>query len=269
MSQNGHAPDPAPAPDSDPHIGPGTAIVVGSFPMTGGSWFPTHRHPVHQLAWPRRGLLRVRTEACAWLLPPSLALWIPAGVPHATGAAGPAGSGRTAVMRSPYVAPERCPVSWTAPTVVTVGPLLRELIDHLDSGNLPADARARAEAVLFDVLRPVPVTSIRVPEPRDARIRRIAQALDADPADARTLLEWGAEAGASTRTLARLFLAETGMSFRQWREQIRMRAAMPLLAEGMTVESVARRVGYGSGSAFVAAFRRTVGITPRAYFPSP
>ncbi|MGH3310661.1 MAG: AraC family transcriptional regulator [Streptomyces sp.] len=255
MSSTGHHPG--------PYGGPGTAIVIGSFPLAGGSWFATHRHPVHQLAWPRSGLLRVRTEAGAWLLPPSLALWIPAGVPHATGAAG------SAVMRSPYVAPERCPVPWAEPTVVAVSPLLRELIDHLDGADLPPDARIRAEAVLFDLLRPVPVTSISVPEPRDPRARMVARALAADPSDGRPLEEWGAEVGASARTLARLFTAETGLSFRRWREQVRMRAAMPLLAEGLTVESVARRIGYATGSAFVSAFHRTVGLTPRAYFPAP
>ncbi len=111
------------------------------------------------------------------------------------------------------------------------------------------------------------MTSIAVTEPSDPRALAVARALAADPADGRALADWGAEAGAGSRTLARLFVAETGLAFGQWRERLRMRAAMPLLAQGLTAEAVAGRVGYGSASSFVAAFRRITGITPRQYFP--
>ncbi|GAA2060527.1 helix-turn-helix transcriptional regulator [Streptomyces albiaxialis] len=236
------------------------AIVIGTFSLPKGTWFEEHRHKAHQLAWSYSGLLHVRTARGAWLLPPSLALWIPAGVPHATGAAG------TAVMRSPYVKPERCPVTWTEPTVVEVTPLLRALIEHLHDDGLDEWARGRAEAVLFDALTPAPVASVSVTRPRDARTRAVADALTADPSDNRTLAEWGSEVGAGARTLARLFVEETGVSFGRWRERLRMQLAVPLLAEGLTVESVAHRVGYGSASAFVAAFRRATGVTPSRWF---
>ncbi|WP_405537728.1 helix-turn-helix transcriptional regulator [Streptomyces sp. NBC_00075] len=243
-------------------IGPGTAIFVGHFAMPRGTAFTTHWHAFHQLAWSARGLLRIRSEHGTWLLPPSLALWIPAGVRHATESVG------DVVMRSAYVDPGQSRrVEWVEPTVVSAGPLLRALIDHLALNGLSADARSRAEAVLLDVLHPVAVTSIAVTEPRDGRVLAVARALVADPADGRPLAEWGVEVGAGARTLARLFVAETGLAFGQWRERVRMQAAMPLLERGLTVEVVAGRVGYGSASSFVAAFRRITGITPRQYFP--
>lgn len=249
MSRNGQWPAP-------------TAIFIGHFAMPRGTAFPQHWHAAHQLAWSAKGLLRVTTGRGSWLLPPSLALWIPAGVPHTTESAG------DAVMRSPYVNPESCPqIDWREPTVVEAGPLPRSLIDHLSRTDLTPEARSRAEAVLLDVLHPVPVTSVAVPEPRDPRARVIADALAADPTDGRSLDSWGTRVGASARTLARLFVTETGLSFGQWRERLRMRSAMPLLAEGLPIESVARRVGYASASSFVAAFRRIVGVPPRQYFP--
>lgn len=251
------------SPTGQPHPAPATAtaIVVASSTLPRGHWFPEHSHPVHQLVWSRTGVLSVRTDAGTWLLPPTMALWVPAGVPHSTGTT----SG--AVMRSPYVAPRECPVSWSEPTVVAVTPLLRDLVDHLALPSLPAPARGRAEAVLFDLLAPLAVRTVSLPEPADPRALLVAERLTADPTDNRTLDEWGTVAGTSGRTLARLFTAETGMSFGHWREQLRMRASMPLLAEGRTVESVARRVGYASASSFVAAFHRTLGLTPRQYFP--
>lgn len=241
---------------------PDTAIFVGHFAMPSGTAFTTHWHTFHQLAWSAQGLLRIRSEQGTWLLPPSIALWIPAGVRHATESVG------DVVMRSAYVDPARSRrIGWAEPTVVSAGPLLRALIDHLAVNGLAVDARSRAEAVLLDVLDPVPVTSIAVTEPRDPRALAVARALVADPADGRPLGAWGAEVGAGARTLARLFVAETGLGFGRWRERLRMQAAMPLLAQGLTVEVVAGRVGYGSASSFVAAFRRNTGITPRQYFP--
>jgi AraC-like DNA-binding protein len=240
----------------------GSGIFVGHFSMPRGIVFPLHWHDLHQLAWSAKGLLRVRSEQGVWLLPPSLALWIPAGIPHTTESAG------DAVMRSPYVDPACCEhIDRREPTVMAVTPLLRALIDHLIRTDLAPDARSRAEAVLLDELRPVPVTSVFAPLPRDPRARTVAEALRADPADARTLTDWGAQVGASSRTLARLFVAETGLAFGQWRERARMQAAMPHLAAGLPIESVARRVGYATASSFTAAFHRLVGVTPRQYFP--
>jgi len=239
-----------------------TAILVGQFAMPRGTAFGTHWHPLHQLACSERGLLRIRSEHGTWLLPPSLALWIPADVPHATESEG------DAVMRSAYVDPVSCPhIDWRDPTVVAVTPLLRALVEHLDRTDLTPDARARAELVLLDELRPVPVTSVSVPEPRDPRARAVAAGLRTHLSDSRPLAAWGGQVGAGARTLARLFVAETGLGFGQWRERLRMQAALPFLAEGLPIEAVARRVGYASASSFTAAFHRVVGVTPRQYFP--
>jgi AraC-like DNA-binding protein len=94
-------------------------------------------------------------------------------------------------------------------------------------------------------------------------------ALLANPADKRTLAEWGREAGASERTLARAFLAGTGIPFGRWRTLLRLQAALPALAAGVPVSAVARQAGYDTASAFVAAFRRETGLTPAAYFRNP
>jgi AraC-like DNA-binding protein len=49
---------------------------------------------------------------------------------------------------------------------------------------------------------------------------------------------------------------------------LRLQAAISALAAGEPVGNVARRVGYESVSAFVAAFRRETGLTPAMYFRS-
>ena len=260
MSQDGHCAAPGTvAPGTEAS---GTAVIVATFPMPAGSVFDWHTHPDHQLAWAASGVLTVRTAAATWVLPPTRALWIPAGLAHETLSCGPA------TMRTLYIRPDRCPVRWPAPTPVAASQLLAELIGYLAGDTLTGPARARAEAVLTDLLQPVAMTAIDLRLPGDDRAREVARALRESPADGRTLTEWGHQVGASERTLARGFRASTGIPFGRWRMLLRLQAALPLLAAGEPVANVARRVGYDTASAFVAAFRRETGLTPGAYFTS-
>ncbi|WP_437338565.1 helix-turn-helix domain-containing protein [Sorangium sp. So ce394] len=236
------------------------AIVVGSFEMSSGRRFDWHEHPVHQLVWCARGVLAVSVGAAVWVLPPPRALWIPAGVVHAVEAS------RPATMRSVYIRRRGCRIRWTAPRVVAASPLVCELIGFLADPSAAARSRGHAERLLLDLLRPLEANPIELTLPRDPRSRRVADVLLSDPADPRTLAAFARTAGACARTLARLFLAETGSTFGQWRTHLRLRAALAHLAAGVPVAVVAERVGYRSASAFIASFRRLLGVAPGAYF---
>jgi AraC-like DNA-binding protein/quercetin dioxygenase-like cupin family protein len=252
VSQNGQPVRTVPA--------PGTAIVATWFPLQGGAGFPQHSHPEHQLAWAASGALTVTTESDTWVLPPSRALFVPARWPHATHAA------TDARLCGIYLATRRFPYRWKQPTVVAVDDLLAALLVHLADANPSPAQRRRAEAVVFDLLRPAPTTTLHLPEPVDERAARVAAALHADCTDGRSLAAWGHAVGASERTLARHFLEDTGMTFRQWRTELRLAHALPMLADGTSVAATARAVGYGTPSAFIAAFRRATGSSPAAYF---
>jgi len=254
MSLNGQA---GPAVDTG-----ATAILLSTFPMESGKRFAWHSHERHQLAWATDGVLTVIAETHTWVLPPTRALWIPAGVVHETIAT------EKATMRTLYLKPELCPITWPAPQPLAATRLLAELIVHLSDAPLEPAERSRAEAVLFDLLQPVATTTIEVTMPTDGRALEVARGLLADPADGRSLAEWGRAVGASGRTLTRAFLAGTGIPFSRWRTAVRLRAALPHLASGEPISAVADRVGYQTPSAFVAAFRRETGLTPGAYFRS-
>jgi AraC-like DNA-binding protein len=227
--------------------------------MPAGTRFDWHTHEDHQLAWAASGVLTVLTGAATWVLPPTRALWIPAGLPHET-----ASEGR-ATMRSLYIRPGLSPVRWAQPTPVAASPLLAELIGYL-GGPLDPGRRAHAETLLADLLTPMPMTTIQVILPASGPARMLAEALRSDPSDRRTLEQWGRQVAASERTLARAFAAETGVPFGRWRTRLRLQAALPMLAHGEPVGRVAGRVGYDTPSAFVAAFHRETGQTPAAYF---
>lgn len=239
------------------------AVFVATFPMPAGLTFDWHAHEDHQLAWAAAGVLIVRTDAATWTLPPSRALWIPAGRRHETLSAG------AATMRTLYIKPELCPIGWPDFTPVAASPLLAELIGYLAGPGLDADRRRHAEAVVVDLLQPVPMTAIEIAMPGGGPARQVADALVDDPADGRSLAQWGRVAGASERTLARAFVAGTGLSFGRWRTRLRVQSAISALAGGEPVANVSRRVGYESPSAFVAAFRREIGMTPARYFGGP
>ncbi|GLZ47078.1 AraC family transcriptional regulator [Actinomycetospora sp. NBRC 106375] len=233
--------------------------MVGSWPLAAGSWFPEHTHNAHQLNWAVGGVLGVRVGHRSWILPPTLALWLPAGVPHRTGAT------RDATLRSLFLSARLPDLGSGDPVPVAVDGLLLALAAHLERTDLAEDARTRAEGVVLDALRPLPTRPVAVPEPADPRCRAVADALHRDPSDDRGLAALAAAAGSSRRTVSRLFVQDTGLSFERWRRHLRVRAALPMLAEGRPVDAVARAVGYATPSAFLAAFRGVVGTSPSRY----
>ncbi|MFE3228724.1 AraC family transcriptional regulator [Nocardia sp. NPDC059228] len=237
-----------------------TAMVFGAGTLPAGHWFDEHEHPQHQIAWAARGVLTVETVGGHWVLPPTRALWIPGGTTHRTGTLD------GALMHGIYLAPERTPVTYPAPTMLRVDRLMHELFLHLTADTTTGAQRERAEAVVFDLLDPVDVIPIGAPAPGEPRTRRVADILRADPSDQRTLAQLAAAVAISPRTLARGFLAETGITFGQWRTQVRLAASLPLLASGLPVARIATRVGYATPSAYIAAFHREVGVSPARYF---
>jgi AraC-like DNA-binding protein len=237
-----------------------SGLDVCTFAMPAGTVFDWHVHEDHQLAWASSGVLTVRSGAQAWVLPPTRALWIPAGVRHETLSEG------VATMRSAYVRPGSCAITWTTCTPVEVSPLVAELLTRLERNNLESSARSHAEQLLVDLLEPVATLSFEVRMPTDDRALRVAEMLIDNPADDRTLSTWGVDVGASSRTLARAFSAQTGLSFARWRALVRLQRSMEALGANEPIVDVARQVGYESASAFVAAFRRETGITPARYF---
>ncbi|MFD8147208.1 AraC family transcriptional regulator [Streptomyces sp. NPDC059708] len=219
-----------------------------------------HHHDDHQIAYAGSGVLSITTGSGTWVAPPTRALWIPAGTVHEHRA-----YGRTDLHCVGL--PVHCnPLGLDAPAVIAVGPLLRELI--LEYTREPEDrgpARSRLLGVLLDRLRVSPLQPLHLPAPADPRLAAVCALLHADPADPRGLAALGAQAGAGERTLSRLFRAELGMTFPQWRTQLRLHHALRLLAVGTPVTAVAHRCGWSSASAFIDVFRRAFGHTPGAH----
>jgi AraC-like DNA-binding protein len=114
-------------------------------------------------------------------------------------------------------------------------------------------------------LKVVESIPIQLPLPRDPRARKLVDQLFSNPSGHRRLDGLCSRSGASKRTIQRLFIEETGMPFSKWRQRLRLISAMQRLAAGEAVTTVALETGYNSASAFVAMFRKQLGMTPGRY----
>jgi AraC-like DNA-binding protein/quercetin dioxygenase-like cupin family protein len=227
-----------------------------------GHVIPPHRHRRAQLIHAVTGIMRVEAEEGSWLVPTHRALWVPAGIVHGIRMDG------AVAMRTLYIEaaaanafPKRC-------GVVEVPDLLRELILAATAvvPQAEADRYALIEALILTELATLPPVPLHVPMPQDKRLRAICESLIAAPDRNDTLDAWALRVGASRRTVARRFRAETGMSFAAWRQQLRLVEALSRLAAGTPVTIVAQDLGYDSPSAFTAMFKRSLGTAPSRYF---
>jgi AraC-like DNA-binding protein len=222
----------------------------------------THSHEWDQLTYAASGVMRVHTETATWLVPPHRAVWLPAGVKHTEEMHAPVS------VRTLYLAPMLAKGLPRETCMVNIPALMRELIMHICRiGVLDRKKPAQAHliSVLLDELVGAPDVPLQLPMPRDPRARRLAALLQDAPDDDGSVADLSRRAGASRRTMERLFLGETKMTVGEWRRRLRLLHGMRLLAGGESVTNAAIDAGYASTSAFIAAFKRTFGMTPSRY----
>jgi len=218
-----------------------------------------HAHPRGQLIYASHGTMRVICDRDIWVVPPSQAVWVPSQQNHEVYFPG------KVLLRNLFVdpfwsmgLPEQC-------TIFKVSTFLRELIGRaveIGEKYQPDSPGWRVMQVLLDELQHAEATPLHLPMGRDSRLLRVMEALLHDPGDTRELEQWGILAGASGRTLARLFVAETGLTFRKWRTRLVLQQAITRLGQDEPVTNIAFDLGYKSLSAFIERFRREVGCSP-------
>jgi AraC-like DNA-binding protein len=237
-------------------------IRTGGSDAPAGTRSPRPEHASwHQLICVSAGLLAVDTDRGSWLAPPSWAVWAPAGAAYMLRFIA------SSSLRQLYIRPDPALDLPTSPCALAVSPLLRELmLRTVELGML--DARDRVEAsiaalILAELGRAGP-PPFALPQPVSAMTRQAAQLLASDTAD--SLAAVARTVGLGVRTLERRFQVETGLTPGRWRQQRKLMASLELIASGERVKTAAARAGFGSASAYVAAFRKLFGATPARYF---
>lgn len=241
---------------------PRAEITSVSAELNDGHVIPEHSHPEDQLLFASRGVMTVRTKQGVWVVPPLRAVWLPANTPHSVAISGQVS------MRTLCILPRLCRAFAGKCLVMNVSPLLKELILHackFQRLHRRFAEQRRIVEIIVDQLSAVESIPLQLPHPSDARAMRVAQALSANPGEPKTLEKLCKDCGASKRTIQRLFLEQTEMTFGRWRQQLRLLHAVQALASGEKVTAAALDAGYNSTSAFISMFRKQLGTTPTRY----
>jgi AraC-like DNA-binding protein/mannose-6-phosphate isomerase-like protein (cupin superfamily) len=243
-------------------LSPSARSVVGlrdEYPA--GHTDPAHTHDRAQFLYACSGVMSVITPATTFIIPPQRALWLPVGVEHEVSCRG-AVSLRTLYIDPAYV------TDASVCRVVEVSDFLKALILEIVSFDTMHNLTGREERIirlLLDEIARMPHAPFCAPMPIDDRLLRVCKAIIANPSDKRDIDDWAYFACMGRRTFTRAFQRETGMGLAVWRQQVRLMAALSMIASGLPVANVAFETGYGSPSAFSAMFRRAFGMAPSAY----
>ena len=248
-------------------------VRVRARTMAADTHFEPHSHAWAQLAYCAVGMLQVTAEhqrnaakQVTYIVPPSRAVWIAPGAQHHITVL------EAAQFRTLYLDASVTPENWTGCRMIVVSPLLRESIQALDAPASQLRAAAREKllsSLVIDEISHAHIQALGVPLPHpqtgDKRLLALCEAVLRAPSERATLANWAANIGASERTTARLFRDELGLSYQQWRQQATLAHALPLLARGQSISSVAAASGYASDSAFSAMFKAAMGQPPRHF----
>ncbi|MFZ6846762.1 AraC family transcriptional regulator [Undibacterium sp. RuRC25W] len=256
-----------------------TPILTHNFPVT-ASYFPTmerpvrlvarnlkisqdlapHSHPCGQITYTPQGMLQVIAEGTVWFVPPMRAIWIPPDTVHEVRLL------TESNLRAIHIHQDFSPLSKKHCLVLEVSSLLRELIFSLEYTESGSIREQHLVQVILDELIAAKPLPIYLPMPKDKRLKNLCEILLTHPASNETLKTLANKVGASSRTLTRLFEQELHMSFGDWRQQMRLARAYPLIANGTPLSQVASELGYASQSAFSAMFKKTFGVSPSSFF---
>lgn len=258
---------PSPLPQALQEIDEARSPINGRATDFPAGWhIEPHAHAKHQLIYAVRGVMVVRADAGRWVVPPTRAIWMRAGMTHEIRCIG------QVHMRSLQVSPDAAPRLLGDTQAVGISPLLRELIRsamEVRQPYVPNTRDGRVMRLILDELRALPVLPLHLQMPSDPRLVRICEQLQQQPDDASAMTDWARRLAVDVKTIQRLFLKETGMTFGQWRQQARLLRGLELLAAGEKVIDVALALGYDSPGAFSTMFKRQCGQTPSQFFAVP
>jgi len=237
-------------------------VVARGADYPDGRVVAAHNHRRGQLLCGSAGLVQVVTADGTWMMPPERGMWIPPGLVHEVTMIGPV------KMQNLYFAPDAAEGMPAHIEVVALSPLMRALIEEALALPREYDLQGRDGTLmrlLEEEVRRLPTLPLSLPFPAHEALARLCRAFALGPTPHSSIDEWSRALNLSRRTFTRLFRRETGLTFVAWRQQACLLAALPRLAAGETVTSVAVDLGYDNPAAFSTMFRKTLGVSPRDY----
>jgi AraC-like DNA-binding protein len=225
----------------------------------GGTFFPPTRQSWGELNYSLSGVVEFDIEGVRYLSPPHYAIWMPPDTLHE------AWNQHDVRYVTVYVERALCADLPRSPQTLSISPLLKAILADFAARDihLPASAEdLRLADVLVDQIRLARRCESYLPLSGDPLLEPVLNALRAAPGDRRSLADLARAMKTTERTLSRRCQDHLGMSFNEWRQRLKLVAALALLEAGVPVKDVSQQLGYGSASAFIAMFRRLTGTSP-------
>ena len=230
-----------------------------------GTEMPIHSHDEAQLTFAASGMVQIHTDEGCWLVPPQLAVWVPAGVSHRVEALTDAELWM--VHWQPAAVNEWAPplLRGRGAFALQITPLLGALLDAAITQE--AD-RTKAELLVRLMLHELTETADAptfLPWPTSPAGRRLAEFAFADQQNRLSFDALASRSATSVRSASRIFPAETGLTFKAWRQRARIVRAIDRLSRGEAIARVSTAAGFASTSAFATAFRQVTTMSPTEF----
>lgn len=223
-----------------------------------------HYHLEGQLLFATRGVMLVETADRRWVIPPQRALWIPPLMIHSYRLLSRTEL-RAVYISSTLITECKNFTGNNGAHMINAVPLVKELITGLFDDGYYATTKRRMALLLLEIISEAPTVSAELPMPRDERLFRATRELMLSHRWEASLTDMADVANMSERSFSRLFLQDTGFSFRTWKQRARIYASLDLLAENIPVKQIAWQLGFSSPAAFSTAFHAVMGVTPGEY----
>ena len=231
-----------------------------------GETDPPHHHLEGQLLYATRGVMLVETENNRWVIPPQRALWLPPLQIHSYNLLSHTNL-RAVYFSSSLIAECTNFTKSDQVHVITATPLVKELITGLFSENYNRPSQRKMALLLLEILSETQPLTTALPMPDDERLFSAVMELLANQRWEASMSDLAFIAAMSERTFSRLFIKDTGFSFRTWKQRARIYASLDQLANGIPVKQVAYELGFSCPASYTAAFRSILNSTPRDFSP--
>ncbi|CAG9297864.1 AraC family transcriptional regulator [Celerinatantimonas diazotrophica] len=221
-----------------------------------------HSHSWHQLIYAIHGSVTVECLGKYFIAPQNRAVWIPSEHIHKTY------STSRAIFRSLLINPQ--PHMQRSlqkqPSVLCVSHLFKQLIiKFCEDSFVTTDYFEHAEQLLLDEIIYAKSISINSSIPEDPKLYSLCQQLIQNPEQRMSIVQASEVLHMGRSSFIRYFKKQTGMTFGQWYQQLKISQSISMLTSGKTLQEVAFSCGYQSASSFCAMFKRTIGCTPTEY----
>lgn len=229
-----------------------------------GEYNPAHSHDRGQLLFAEKGVMLVDSGEKQWIIPPQRALWLPAGEVHAFNLLSQTDL-RTVYFSRDFIRAACDGRVLEHIHVIEVTPFVRQIIGQLFENRFNQETQKLMAQVLLRILNETEALPVDLPMPRDEKLHRIALDILINNDWDASLSQLAARAAMSERTFTRFFTADTGYSFRTWKQRARVFASFDMLSDGIPVKQIAYQLGFSCPASFISSFRTITGRTPATF----